>query len=93
MLDQDLETCKYEIVMREGSTDQWLTSRVNIWAVQRVTGNDFNVFWEMLLESRNLWSFAGCLATNNGTLLGGCRILSALRCLLKKFFHIIHGPY
>jgi hypothetical protein len=38
--------------------DQWLAFRVNIWTMEGVAGDDFNIFWKMLLESRNLWSFA-----------------------------------
>jgi hypothetical protein len=53
-----------------------LASRINVGAVEGVAADDVYIFWEIFLESFNLWSFARSLASDNGILFGGCTIIS-----------------
>ena len=58
---------------------QRLTFWINVWAVEGMTGNNVDIFWQMLLESSDLRSFAGGLTSNDSTLLRSCRALLALK--------------
>jgi hypothetical protein len=49
---------------------QRLTSRVDIWAVQRVTRNDLYIRGKILIEGSQLRSLAGGLTADNRTDLG-----------------------
>jgi len=50
--------------------NQRLTSRIDIWAVQRVTRNDLYIRGKILIEGSQLRSFAGGLTADNRTDLG-----------------------
>lgn len=46
--------------------DERLAFGVDAWAVERVTGYDLDIGWEVLLKGGNFWGFGGGLAANDG---------------------------
>lgn len=54
---------------QKGAADKWLTSGVNIRAMERVAGNNIHIRREVLLEGSDFRSLARSLATDNGALL------------------------